>query len=181
MSEMVLALIGDDEKPYAEWLGGLRFRKMSPKHRHSVVQGAFWLLLRDLGKGRGTVGTEWRFHLDANPKRRTSLVPDVAFVSYERWRPLSEDDRQEPPFAPDVAIEIRSPGDKRARIEWKIRAYLDKGSLVVFDVLPKQRRIFAHTTAGVRELGESDVFEDVAVPWLRFEVAEVFAGLEPSE
>ena len=175
------AFIGDE--PEIEYLAGRAVAKMSPKHRHAVIQGSLWAVLRRLGRGYGTVGTEWRFRLSEGTQTagKTHLVPDVAFVSYERWRPLSDPERQEPPFAPDVAIEVRSPGDRNADVMWKIRAYLDAGASLVLDVFPEQRRIVAYAAAGALEYDEGDCFECSSVPWLRFDVREAFADLEPGE
>ncbi|HEY1976525.1 MAG TPA: Uma2 family endonuclease [Candidatus Baltobacteraceae bacterium] len=173
--------ISDDKKPYVEWLAGRPVPKVSPKHRHAVVQWALCGIVRRLGKGRGTWGTEWRFALDERKGKRTSLVPDIAFVSYERWRPLAQEQQQEPPFAPDVAIEVRSPSDRMKNVLWKVQAYLDGGALLVLDVLPEERRIVAYDRNGATEFSSTDFFEHAAVPWLRFDVAEAFADLEPGE
>lgn len=180
MRDMALR-ISDDEKPYVEWLAGRPVPKVSPKHRHAVVQYAMCNIVRRLGKDRGTWGTEWRFDLDDARSRRTSLVPDVAFISYERWRPLDEKQRQQPPFSPDVAIEVRSLSDRMKNVHWKVQAYLDRGALLVLDVLPEERRIIAHDRDGTKEFVVGEAFEHPAVPWLRFAVAEVFEDLEPGE
>ncbi|HZZ00205.1 MAG TPA: Uma2 family endonuclease [Candidatus Baltobacteraceae bacterium] len=173
--------ISDDEKPYVEWLEGRPVPKVSPKHRHSVAQFAICAIVRRLGKGRGTWGTEWRFELDDRKRKRTSLVPDVAFVSYERWRPLGDENRQQPPFAPDIAVEVRSPSDRMKNLLWKVAAYLERGALLVLDVLPEERRIVAYDRNGIAEFATGDLFEHAAVPWLRFAVAEVFEDFEPGE
>jgi Uma2 family endonuclease len=170
-----------DEKPYIEFLAGRPLRKVSPKHRHAAIQAAVVSLLRMLGRGRGTWGTEWRFRIDDRKKSKTHLLPDVAFVSYERWRPLSPKQRQEPPFAPDLAIEIRSPDDREADVLWKMRTYLENGSLIALDVFPEERRIVAYAADGVREFREGEAFHHPSLPWLRFEVHEAFADLEQDE
>jgi Uma2 family endonuclease len=180
MRDMALR-ISDDEKPYVEWLAGRPVPKVSPKHRHSAVQGALCAIVRHLGKGRGTWGTEWRFDLDEQKGKRTSLVPDVAFVSYERWRPLDNEKRQQPPFAPDLAVEVRSPSDRMKNVLWKVQAYLDGGALLVLDVLPEERRLIAYDRGGPTEFASGDLFEHPAMPWLRFNVPEAFADLEPDE
>ena len=164
-----------------EILAGRPVRKVSPKHRHAVVQGRLWAILSSLGRGRGTTGTEWRFRLDDLPGAQTRLVPDVAFLSYERWRPLVGEDRQEPPLAPDIAVEVRSPDDRLSNVMWKIRAYLKTGTLLVLDVLPEQRRIITYERDAMHEFGQDETFALESIPWLRFDVAEAFADLEPGE
>lgn len=162
-----------------EWLAGHAVPKVSPKHRHAVVQLTLAGILQRLARGRGTVGTEWRFRLASEP--RTELVPDVAFASYERWRALSPEERQEPPFAPDIAVEIRSPGDRESNVVWKMRAYLDNGALLALDVLPKERCIRLFAGDGAHEFHLGETFEHQSVPWLRFTVDAAFADLEPDE
>ena len=66
---------------------------------------------------------------------RTSLVPDIAFVARERLDALAPAKREQPPLSPDVAIEIRSPNDRLANVEWKMRAYLELGGTLALDVI----------------------------------------------
>ena len=172
----VIDEIDDSEKPYIEYLAGRAVPKVSPKRRHGIVQGRLWAILRAQAHGRGDVATEWRCYLPAEP-RRTSLVPDVAFISNERLAPLTDEERERPQFAPDIAVEVRSEDDKRKNLEWKIAAYLRHGAQLVLDVLPLERKIVAHTHEGVREFVEGERFTCGALPWLLFEVGDVFADL----
>jgi Uma2 family endonuclease len=173
------AFIGDG--PEIEYLGGRAVAKVSPKHRHGVVQGTLWSLLARLGAGRGTTATEWRFRISDEPGSRTWLVPDVAFMSFDRWKRLSEQERQEPRCAPDIAIEIRSEGDRAGDVLWKMHAYLNAGALLALDVLPEERTIVSYTRSGIREFALSSTFETESVPWLQFAVAEAFEHLDPCE
>lgn len=166
-----------DEKPYIELFDGRAVEKVSPKRIHAVLQWRFAALLQSMAGDRGDVGTEWRFWLSAPGDPRTSLVPDVAFVSRDRLNALDRKQREEPPFAPDVAFEIRSPGDKLKNVEWKMGAYLLKGAIVAFDVLPEKRTIRTFTHPGVTTLSIGDRFISDELPWLRFDVDEVFANL----
>ena len=168
--------VDDSEKPYIEYLAGRLVRKVSPQRRHAMVQGALFALLRELARGRGDVGTEWRCYIPAEP-RRTSLVPDVAFISRERLGPLTEREREMPQFAPDIVIEVRSDADKRKNLEWKIAAYLRNGATVVLDVLPLERVIRSHTSDGMREFSECQRFTCDALPWITVDVHEAFADL----
>jgi Uma2 family endonuclease len=170
--------IDDSTKPYIEYLAGRPVPKVSPKRRHGIVQGRLWAILRELAGDRGDVATEWRCHPSLSAPR-TSLVPDVAFVSRERLVDVSQDDREEPPFAPDIVIEVRSPSDRLKNVEWKIQAYLDHGAIVVLDVLIDERAIRAFTVGGVRIFTENERFTCEGLPWFSFDVRAVFADLEP--
>lgn len=168
--------IDDTAKPYVEYLAGRAVPKVSPQRRHALVQTSLAVIFRRVGAGRGSTGTEWRVYLDAG--RRTSLVPDVSFFSKERLQSLSAELRERTPFAPDVAVEVRSPDDRDEDVRWKVRAYLEHGALLVLDVFPQQRTIVAYDRNGSRTYARDDRFEHPAVPWLDFATREVFAALD---
>ena len=166
-----------DQKPYTELLAGRAVRKVSPQRRHAILQPRLAMLVARLAGKRGDVGTEWRFYMNAPGDPRTSLVPDIAFVARERLDALAPAKREQPPLSPDVAIEIRSPDDRIANVEWKMRAYLEMGGTLALDVIPEAEEIRAFTRDGVKIFGHGDRFACEAVPWLEFDVAEIFADL----
>jgi Uma2 family endonuclease len=166
-----------DEKPYTEFLAGRAVRKVSPQRRHALLQARLAALVTNLAGARGDVGTEWRFYMNPPGDPRTSLVPDVAFVTRERLDALAPAQREQPPFSPDVAIEIRSPRDRIADVEWKMRAYLEMGGTLALDVIPESEEIRAYTAADMKTFGHGDRFVCDAVPWLTFDLAALFAGL----
>lgn len=162
------------DKSEIEYLSGRPYPKVSPKRIHAMVQGAATLVLRRCATGLGAVGPEWRFHL----AKDTSLVPDLAFVSYERLRTLSDQEAEEPPFAPDIAIEVRSPSHRSALAREKIALYLAHGSRLVLDIDPTERALHAHNKTGARTYRNGEAFLDATFPWLRFEVSELFADID---
>jgi Uma2 family endonuclease len=135
----------DDDKPYVEIVHGRRERKVRPKRTHGLLQGRLSRWLDDWAAGRGEVMTELRcffLRADGSP---SSLVPDVAYMSYARMpRDLAEDARERPRIAPDIAVEVWSPGDRRRTIEEKIELYLGNGAVLVMLVFPKARTIEFH-------------------------------------
>ena len=106
------------------------------------------------------------------------FVPDVAVVMLERLRSLPESEREQPPFAPDVAVEVRSPSYRPAFAAEKIVRYLRTGAVLVLDVDPVKRVVTAHSAAGVRTFSEGDRFTHDAAPWLAFDVAELFSDID---
>lgn len=161
--------------PEIEYLSGKPYPKVSPKRTHALVQAAFTLVLRRCGAGLGNAGPEWRFKL----RPGTEFVPDVAFVSFDRLRMLTDEEAEEPPFAPDIAIEVRSPSRRAAYDASKIREYLQHGAQLALDVDPKARVIYAHDAAGTMITFRSGArFTHHTFPWLTFEVDEVFADLK---
>ncbi|MHB8147206.1 MAG: Uma2 family endonuclease [Vulcanimicrobiaceae bacterium] len=166
------------DKPEVELLDGRRYPKVSPKRTHGLVQFAMATVLVRCAGDRGDTVTEWRCRLGPE----TEFVPDIAYVSFDRLRPLSESSREEPPFAPDVAVEVRSPSNRAQYDARKIAAYLAHGSLLVLDIDPATHTVYAHAPgAPARAFNGTQTFSHENVPWLRFEVAELFARLKLPE
>ncbi len=163
------------ERPAVEYCDGRRYPKMSPKFNHGRLQFAFSRMLWQRGGDRGAVASEWRCNLS----ERDSYVPDVSYVSYDRLRPLTDEQRETPTFPPDVAVEIRSPGDDLAYLARKIAGYLAHGTTGACDVDPGERTLTAHFADGrVVALASGDRFADDVVPWLAFDLAELFSDLD---
>ena len=167
----------DSEKPYLEYHARRAVRKVSPRTKHALVQGAMLVILRRSAGSDYLVGTEWDCDLSKQVGNKTLLVPDVSAVSAERLANLSEARRECPPFAPDVVVEVRSPNDRPNERDWKVRAYLQAGALLVLDVMPDALAIDAITSNGAERFHENDSFRHDAASWLRFNVAEAFADL----
>lgn len=169
------------DPPEIEYLDGHPHPKVSPKTAHSFVQAALVGILRQCGRGRGFAGTEWRFEPGQIDRTPTELVPDVAFVSKERLFAVPQERVQKPPFSPDIAVEVRSPKDDLPYLREKIERYLATGAVLVLDVDPSTRTIIAHAHDGIREYAGAAQFRHDAVPWLVFELDEVFADLDALE
>jgi Uma2 family endonuclease len=165
------------DPPEIEWIAGRAAPKVSPNRKHGKLQIRIGALLERLGGSFGEVASEWRMHLPSEPQK-TSLIPDVAYVSHARMAGFDEARASEPPIAPDVAVEILSPSDRRRDADEKIALYLEHGSRLVLEVDADRRVIVAHSRDGVRVYGERERFEHPAVPWLRFAIAPLFAGLD---
>ena len=171
------------EPDRSEFLDGVAHPKVSPRQRHAVVQGKLVRIIATAGEGLGQCGPEWEIRL-AQRSKPTRFIPDVAFFSFERLRALAPADRECPPCAPDVTVEVFSLGDSRRYLQQKIALYLTHGALVVLDVDPLDRsiRVFDRERGAVPLLlCAGAVFAHEAVPWLRFNVQEAFADLDIPE
>jgi Uma2 family endonuclease len=84
----------------------------------------------------GAVYDHCGFQLTVNPD--TVLGPDVAFISKQRLKEAGEVEGywQGPP---DLAVEVRSPGDRRGKVNKKISQWLGFGAKQVWIVEPKHR------------------------------------------
>ena len=139
----------DDDKPYIESVHGRLERKVSPERKHAKLQSRLSAWLEPWAGEHGEVGSEWRFYFFGQGERPSSLLPDVAYVSYERLpRALPEDARERPRIAPDIAVEIWSPSDRKKRLEEKIVLYFAHGAKLVMVLYPKKRTIAFHSPRG---------------------------------
>jgi Uma2 family endonuclease len=127
-------IILPEAKPAFEWVNGRALQKLSPRRKHALAQSRFVTALDAWAceHSSGMAGTEWEFRLAPMGEIRRPLVPDVAYLSYERLPRELLLETDYPHVAPDVAVEILSPGDRVRDIEEKIRIYLACGTSVVF-------------------------------------------------
>jgi Uma2 family endonuclease len=169
---------GIDTKPYLEWLDGVESVAVSPNTPHGIVATTFAAVLDRVGHSLGSAITELHVRLDDTPGKRTVLLPDVAFYRAETIRALDPADRLLPNVPPEIIVEVRSPNDRPGFREEKIRRYLAWGCPLVFDVDPLPRTIVVHTGGRVYTLRLDDRFSDPVVPWLEFDVRDVFERLE---
>ena len=81
------------------------------------------------------------------------------------------------PFAPDLAVEVRSPNDRDDEVEEKIQLWLAAGSLLVWDVDPENRTVVVHRPGAepvtLRE--DEEIDGGVVIPGFRCRVADFFA------
>lgn len=167
-----------ETKPETEWVRGRALQKVSPERTHARLQGALTMQLDRWAVGRGEVGPEWRFRVAPPGEVRRPLVPDVAYVSNERLRPLSDEELETPPLAPDAAVEILSPDDRRADVDDKIGVYLRAGSALVIVVDPQQRVVELHDRIRIGRLSLAETIEHSALPGFSYPVRELFAVLQ---
>jgi Uma2 family endonuclease len=164
-------------EPESEWVCGRALQKVSPQRTHARLQGALTVRLDRWAQGRGEVGPGWRFRIAPPGEVRRPLVPDIAYVANGRLRELSDDEIEIPPIAPDVAVEILSPDNRRADIDDKVAVYLRAGASLVIVVDPKRRLIELHDPTESIELNENATIEHPAMPGFAYSVRDLFAVL----
>ena len=124
----------------------------------------------NLGQG---FGAETGFKLTSDPD--TVRAADIAFVRRERI-PDTGIPKNFWQIAPDLAVEVLSPGDTFDEVNDKVEQWLAAGSLAVWVVSPKRRNVTAYRSlADVKTYSEGDELEggDV-VPGFRCRVSEIF-------
>lgn len=169
---------GIDTKPYLEWLDGVESVAVSPNTPHFIVSAQLSLIFNREGGSFGFAGQEIHLRLNDTPGKRTMLLPDVAFFRNDTLLALDKADRLLPNVPPEIIVETRSPNDRKRFREEKIRRYLAWGCPLVLDVDPQGRAIIAHDENGTVTFMQAEHFDHPAVPWLRFEVREVFSKLD---
>ena len=127
-------------------------------------------------RGLGVVcGAETGFVLARRPD--TVLAPDAAFVRRERI-PASGRPSAFWEGAPDLAVEVVSPGDTRPEVAAKVASWLAAGTRVVWVIDPGRRSVTVHEPGAPprRLAADSDVADGAPlVPGFRLPLADVFA------
>jgi Uma2 family endonuclease len=167
-----------ETKPETEWLRGHAVQKMSPLRDHARLQKWWTHRLGEWAAERGEVLPEWRFRVSPPGEDIRPLVPDVAYLSYERMADATERELQAPLVPPNAAIEIRSPGDSSLDIEDKVGTLLRAGTDVVIVVNPRTRTVIASDAETNRVFERNATFEHRALPGFTFALTEMFATLD---
>lgn len=175
------SIIEHQTKPASEWICGRVVQKVSPQERHSRAQSRILaaLIAWADATGAGRVGSEWEFRIAPPGEARRTLVPDVAYLSYKRIGYDDDESAQMPAIAPNVAIEIISPNDRRRHIDEKIRVYLSSGTEAVILVDPEEQNAAIHDANGTTKFGIDNTLAHPALPNFEMPVREIFAKPKP--
>jgi hypothetical protein len=106
------------EAPVVEYLDGERRRKVIPRSKHARVQWLVGMLLERCGGEIGMTGTEWDFRIGLVDDSESFLVPDVAFITFERLKAIEKKERDRPPVAPRVQSTVCAP------LLWRIDSFI---------------------------------------------------------
>jgi Uma2 family endonuclease len=166
-----------EEKPALEYFDGVVTRKVSPERQHSDLQYVIPERINRFAYPR-KLAFAW-------PELRTthdgvSLVPDVSVYTWERIpRERTPRGAIESRSAPDVAIEIASPGQGRRGLLEHCRWFVEHGSRLALLADPRRRTVTV-VRAGARPavLGGDDVLDlGEVIPGLTLVVGEPFTAL----
>jgi Uma2 family endonuclease len=116
---------------------------------------------------------ETGFVLGRNPD--TVRAPDVAFVRRERIEAVGKVSGYWP-GAPDLAVEVISPGDLYTEVAEKVADWLAAGTALVWVVDPRRRTVTIHAgTTQMRTLSIEDTLDgEPVVPGWRLDVVDIF-------
>lgn len=146
--------------------------EVSPsKDRQTVIAARFIYFIgahvipNDLGH---VIGADGGFKLTDGD----FFEPDAAFISKARY-PQMQDAYFN--IAPDIAVEVISPGNTRDEIAAKVETYLRTGTKLIWLIYPQTKTVIVHSPGGSTTLGINDTLDDGDVlPGFRLAVREIF-------
>jgi Uma2 family endonuclease len=108
-------------------------------------------------------------------------IPDVSFIAWERFPDRRLPAEPMPDLAPDLAVEILSPGNTGREMERKRAEYFAAGTRLVWIVSPGDRTVQVYTSpADVRLLGEDAILDASPVlPGFRLPIRDWFGAAPP--
>lgn len=165
-----------DEGMRHELVGG-EIRTMAPAgNEHGYLAGEILGELRSHVKANGlgrVYAAETGFKIETDPD--TVRAPDAAFVSRERVEKVGRV-KGFWPGAPDLAVEVVSPGDTHAEVVEKSLAWLDAGCRMVLVAEPQRKVVTVYRSReDIRILmGDEAIDGADVVPGWRLPVAGIF-------
>ena len=171
-----LLLMPDDGFRYELVKGELK--RMSPtgdEHGEVTMELASalhqYVKLNNLGK---VYAAETGFKLESDPD--TVRAPDIAFVSMERIQAAGRIQGYRG-GAPDLAVEVLSPGNTKREMAEKVKDYFAAGARLVWIVNPKLKTVAVYRSLrDIITLTEKDTLDGGSVvPGFQIPVAEIFA------
>src|SRR5215210_1469462 len=170
-----LLLMPDDGFRYELVKGELRRMNPAGNVRGRVTMNFAWRQAQYVDENQlGTVyAAETGFRLASDPD--TVRAPDVAFVSRARVEMVGEVEGFWPE-APDLAVEVVSPGDSHTDVEEKVFGWLEAGAKMVVVINPRQRSATVYKSpSDISALAEADVLAGGDVlPGFELAVREIF-------
>ncbi len=128
--------IADPANITYELIDGVAVAKVSPKYFHAKSTLHLVRILDRWSDGKGRLGIEWAIdlHEDFTP------VPDLSYISFDRL-PITWQENAACPVAPELAIEIISPGQTFGQMIQKASIYLDNNVLRVWIIDPSTQSL----------------------------------------
>ncbi len=162
-----------------ELVEGKLVEMSKPKRRHGLVtmdlanELVNYVKTHNLGE---IPAADTGFLLERNPYGRDTVRGvDIAFVSkHHNLGPVSDTWYE---VAPDLAVEVISPGNRAGDIHHKVVQLLKAGTRLIWLVYPDTRSVVVHRSGGSSILYEDDMLAGGDVlPGFELRVGEIFPG-----
>jgi Uma2 family endonuclease len=155
-----------------ELIEGQIVEKM-PTEEHGIIAGiiitAINIYLKQNRIGRAAVEARYR----ATDDQHNDRLPDVSFTS-DLSQPVTREGAVN--RLPDLAVEIKSPGDTFQQMTDTARYYLNNGSRMVWLIYPRQKLVEVLTASDRLLLTSDDTLDGGDVlPGFQLPVKEIFA------
>src|SRR5258708_1634201 len=133
-----------------------------------IAQLRYFVDEHDLGE---VYSSETGFQLSPNTMR----AADAAFVKKDKLLRITEPEKYVP-FAPDLAVEVVSPGDTASEVQNKVELYLAAGTSLVWVIFPDLKKVVVYQNTHKSEtLSLADTLDGGAVlPGLNIPVSKLF-------
>ena len=167
-----------EEKPYLELIDGVVRQKVAPQWLHALLQP---LLAAAINRHAWPRKLAVAFTEIREAFGRDSLVPDIGVYRWERVpRTASGEVTNGPPTPPDIAVEIRSPGQPIDDLVDKCRHYLAHGAELALVVDPDSRTVTLVRAAGgpATLRGEDRIDLSPVLPDFELTVRDLFEMLQ---
>jgi Uma2 family endonuclease len=164
------------DEPRCELIFGWIYEVPSPTYRHQTVSLLIWQRLHEIAKRTG--GAASAAPLDVTLADHSVVQPDVIYVSAARLHVIEE--RIE--GAPDLLVEVLSPGTERRDRSEKLRIYAESGVREYWLVDPKGHITFLVNREGrfQVELPVDDRYRSAELPEIELDLADLWRELDPS-
>ncbi len=123
-----------------------------------------------------TTAAETGYILGKNADGRDTVrAPDVGFIAADKLQADLPDGFA--PVAPDLAVEVVSPGDSASDIHERVSDYLHYGTRVIWVVYPKTKSVVVHTPTNAQTLEANDTLDGGDVlPGFSLPLSAIFTG-----
>jgi Uma2 family endonuclease len=140
-----------------------------------------FLAAQPLGRTR----VEYPFLIPVHGDEGRVRLPDLAFVSYDRWprnRPIPRTGHGLA-VVPELVVEVISPNDKVKELMTKTAEYLAAGARQVWQILPLNRLLYVYDSpTQTRGFRDTDTISgDTVLTGFTFRLADVLPEPEPEE
>ena len=148
----------------------------APNRYHQDISGNLVFILRNHLK-KHPLGKVYTAPFDVYLDEHNTFQPDILFVSKERLGILTEQGAE---GAPELIVEILSPGTARLDLDRKRKVYVRHRVIELWIIVPETRQVQIYRLQEQPErpsaiYERTDIFESALLPGLRISSAEIFA------